>query len=113
MRRTQSDSEVSDVINRGVGNYTNCNKFDYIIDAKVYFRSYNTTSESVLKLPAISNSHNHKDSGNVISTNSNRTDPGIIIKSETILVVTATTETQICQDVNGFKRPLDCNNKWT
>ncbi|GFO07155.1 hypothetical protein PoB_003366000 [Plakobranchus ocellatus] len=52
-----------------------------ILQATIYNSSYNTTSESVLK-PFVKSSSNNKDCGNVITTGSNRMDPGIITKQE-------------------------------
>ncbi|GFO00953.1 hypothetical protein PoB_002745800 [Plakobranchus ocellatus] len=50
-------------------------------DEGFYVSNYNATSESALT-PVVISSSNHRDSGNVITASSNRTDPGIITKLE-------------------------------
>ncbi|GFN90347.1 hypothetical protein PoB_001685300 [Plakobranchus ocellatus] len=46
-------------------------QFDNGINTGVYCSSYNTTSESIPK-PVVISSSNHRDSGNVIPTSSDR-----------------------------------------
>ncbi|GFO05381.1 hypothetical protein PoB_003188600 [Plakobranchus ocellatus] len=54
------------------------------IKVGVYDSSYNATFESILT-PVVISSSNHIDSGNVITTTSNRIYPGIITKPEAIV----------------------------
>ncbi|GFN88183.1 rho guanine nucleotide exchange factor 4 isoform x1 [Plakobranchus ocellatus] len=73
--------EANGVIDRGVGSYNNSNKFDNVTNSGVCDSSYKSTSENVLKLVGFSSS-SHRDSGNVITAISYRTDSGLITELE-------------------------------